>query len=223
MRHSILTLMILCFSGMIFGQSELDINYDTIKAKIEKPESDNYYPKLLKRFNEFDSTLTLQDHSLIYYGFSFQEDYLKNKPDEKHLEDLLESNDYEDIIIECQKILAKNPVSLLANNKMGYALFKLKKPESDWKKYQYRYRTIRKVIVYSGNGLSPESAFKVIYVSDEYDILYDYFEIPKIHKQTLEGMCDKFDIDPSDYYKVKIVYFDTSRELIRRQQLIDNK
>ena len=71
MRHCILILMILSFSSLIFGQSELDINYDTIKAKIEKPESDSYYPKLLKRFNEFDSTLTLQDYSLIYYKFSF--------------------------------------------------------------------------------------------------------------------------------------------------------
>lgn len=223
MRHCILTLMILCFSGMIFGQSELDINYDTIKAKIEKPESDSYYPKLMKRFNEFDSTLTLQDYSLIYYGFSFQPDYIKNKPSESQLNDLLKTSDYEKIVIECKQILDKNPVSLLANNKMGYALYKLKKPESEWKKYQNRYRTIRKVIVYSGRGLNPETAFKVIYVSDEYNILYDYFEIPKIYKQTLVGLCDKFDIDPSEYYKVKEMYFDTSRELIRHQQIIDNK
>jgi hypothetical protein len=106
---------------------------------------------------------------------------------------------------------------------MGYALFKLKKPESEWSKYQKRYRAIRKVIVYSGNGLTSETAFKVIYVSDEYDILYDYFEIPKIQRQILEGSCDKFDITPSDYYKVKVVYFDISRKLIRQQQLTENK
>jgi len=106
---------------------------------------------------------------------------------------------------------------------MGFALFKLKETESEWSKYQKRYRAIRKVIEYSGNGLTPETAFKVIYVSDEYDIMYDYFEIPKIQRQTLEGSCDKFDVTPSDYCKVKEVNFDISRKLFRQQQLTENK
>ena len=215
--------MMLCLFGSLFGQDELDIDFDKIKAEVNNQESDSFYPKLLKRFNDFDSTLTLQNYSLIYYGFSFQDNYLKNSPKEDKLDELLKSNDYEKVVLECQKILDSNPVSLLANNKMGFALFKLKKPESEWSKYQKRYRAIRKVIVYSGNGLTPETAFKVIYVSDEYDILYDYFEIPKIQRQTLESSCDKFDVTPSDYYKVKEVYFDISRKLIRQQQLTENK
>jgi tetratricopeptide (TPR) repeat protein len=215
--------MMLCLFGSLFGQDELNIDFDKIKAEINNQESDSFYPKLLKRFNDCDSTLTLRDYSLIYYGFSFQDNYLKNTPKEDKLNELLKSNDYEKVVLECQKILDSNPVSLLANNKMGYALFKLKKPESEWSKYQKRYRAIRKVIVYSGNGLTSETAFKVIYVSDEYDILYDYFEIPKIQRQTLEGFCDKFDVTPSDYYKVKEVYFDISRKLIRQQQLTEKK
>jgi tetratricopeptide (TPR) repeat protein len=223
MRHFILTLTFVCICRSIFGQTGLDINYETIKATINDKESNSYYPKILERFNTFDSTLTLQDYSLIYYGFSFQNDYLKSKPDEKILNDLLKAIDYEKAVQQCQKILDSNPVSLLANNKMGFSLFKLNKPEADWKKYQNRYRMIRKVIVYSGNGLTCETAFKVIYVSDEYNILYDYFEIPKIHRQILVGLCDKFEIDTSEYYKVEEMYFDTSRELFRQQQLIDNK
>ena len=223
MKHCILTLMMLCLFGSLFGQDELNIDFDKIKAEVNNQERDSFYPKLLKRFNDFDSTLTLQDYSLIYYGFSFQDNYLKNSPKEDKLDELLKSNDYEKVVLECHKILDSNPVSLLANNKMGFALFKLKKPESEWSKYQKRYRAIRKVIVYSGNGLTPETAFKVIYISDEYDILYDYFEIPKIQRQTLEGSCDKFVVTPSDYYKVKEVYFDISRKLIRQQQLTENK
>lgn len=223
MRHCFLTLMMLCLFGSLFGQEELIIDFNKIEAEVKDQESDSFYPKLLKRFIDFDSTLTLQDYSLIYYGFSFQDNYLRNKPKEEGLNELLKSNDYEKVVLECQKILDLNPVSLLANNKMGYALFKLERPESEWRKYQNRYRTIRKVIVYSGNGLTPESAFKVIYVSDEYDIIYDYFEIPKIKQQTLEGLCDKFSIEPSDYYKSKEVYFDISRKLTRQQQFTENK
>ena len=223
MRHYILAFIISCFFGTVFGQDELVINYESIQELISNKEGESYYPNLLKRFNEFDSTLTLKDYSLIYYGFSFQDDYLNNQPTETNLKEFLKTNDYEKIVSECLNILDKNPVSLLATNKMGYALFKLKKPEKEWKKYQNRYRAIRKVIVYSGNGLSAESAFKVIYVSDEYDILYDYFEISKIHNQSLVGMCGRFEVEPSEYYKLKEIYFDISRKLIRQQEIIDNK
>jgi tetratricopeptide (TPR) repeat protein len=223
MKHYILTIITLCLCGSLFGQDELNIDFDKIKAEVTNQESVNFYPRLLMRFNDCDSTLTLQDYSLIYYGFSFQDDYMKNRPKEDKLDELLKSNDYENVVSECRKILNLNPVSLLANNKMGFALFKLNKSESEWKKYQKRYRMIRKVIVYSGNGLTAETAFKVIYVSDEYDILYDYFEIPKIKQQSLEGLCDRFVITPSDYYKVNEVFFDISRKLIRQQQLSENK
>lgn len=223
MIHCILILIIYSFFESVYGQDELIVNYESVKTQIENKEGPNYYPNLLKRFSEFDSTLTIKDYSLIYYGFSFQDDYLRNQPDEKELDILMKSNDYEKLISECKKILDKNPVSLLANNSMGYALFKLKRPEKEWKKYQNRYRAIRKVIAYSGNGLSAETAFKVIYVSDEYNILYDYFDIPKINKQSLVGLCDMFEVDPSNYYKAKKVFFDISRKLIRQQQLMDKK
>lgn len=223
MKRSILILICICLIDPIRGQNELEIRYDKIKEVVDNPESDYFYPKLLKRYNDFDNTLTLHDYSLIYYGFSFHEDYLKNQPKESILNDLLENEEYEKLIIECQKILDKNPVSLEANNTMGLALFKLNKPESEWAKYQNRFRSIRKVIVYSGDGLSPETAFKVIYISDEYNILYDYFEIPKIRSQSLVGLCDKFVVEPSDYYKAKEVYFDISQKLLRQQQLTDKK
>lgn len=223
MKQFVLAILMVCSFGSLFGQEELTIDFDSIKAAINKTESDHYYPTLLKRFNDFDSTLSLQEYSLIYYGFSFQDDYLKNQPDEKVLIELLDSKNYGKIASVCQKILRKNPVSLLANNEMGFALFKLHKPESEWKKYQKRYRAIRKVIAYSGYGMKPETAFKVIYVSDEYNLLYDYFNIVKIEEQGLVGNCDKFIVEPSDYYNFKEVYFDISRKLIRQEQLKDHQ
>lgn len=218
--YSFIIITALCFSQISFAQDQINVNFDEIKLKIENINSESYYPKLLKRFNEFDSTLTFEDSMLIYYGFSFQTDYLKNKPKEEQLEVLANNQEFEKLRIECQKILDQNPVSLAANNKMGYALFKLGKAESEWKKYQNRYRDFRKVIVFSGNGLSCESAFKVIYVSDEYNIIYDYFEISKINKQSLSGLCDKFINEASEFYKSEEIYFDASRSLIRHEEII---
>jgi tetratricopeptide (TPR) repeat protein len=224
MKNKVFTAIFLLLCNLItFAQEELNINFDEIKMKVENVNSETYYPKLIKRFNKFDATLTLEENSLIYYGFSFEENYLKNKPKEDQLTTLNNNKEYEKLIIECQKILEKNPVSLEGNNKLGYALFKLGKPETEWKKYQKRYRDFRKVISFSGNGLSCETAFKVIYVSDEYNMIYDYFEIPKISSQSMSGLCDRFINEVGEYYKATEIYFDASRSLMRNEEIINKK
>ena len=158
MKNNILVLVLCLLFVRGYAQDELEINYDSIKVSIENPRSERYYPKLLRRYNDFDSTLTLKDFAFIYYGFSFQENYLK-KPKEDILNDLKGKEDYEALIVECKKILANNPVSLEANNTMGFAHFRLNRPENEWKKFQNRYRNFRKVIAYSGDGWSIDTAF----------------------------------------------------------------
>lgn len=204
---------------IVFGQGILKIDYSEIKAKVQDKNSSSYYPKLLQRFNDFDSTLTTEDYALIYYGFSFQDDYLKNQPDERALNKLQKEENYEGQILESKKILAVNPVSLTANDCMAYALFKTGHPETEWKKYQNRFRAIRRVIATSGNGMTCESAYKVIYVSDEYNMVYTYFNVETVHAQKLSGLCDRFEVDPTEYLPSKVVFFDISRKLLRQEEL----
>lgn len=215
-------ILLLLFSILSFqtqAQEELKIDYKEIKQRIEDPKSKDFYPTLLKRYNEFDEKLTLEEYSLIYYGFAYQDNYLKNQLDEKKLSTLEQQEKYDELISMCEKILKLNPVSLKANDLMAYSLYKTDKSETEWKKYQNRYRTLRKVITYSGDGLSCETAFKVIFVSDEYNMLYTYFDIEKVHKQTLVGLCDKFEITPSKYFQSNQVFFDISRKLLRTEKL----
>lgn len=218
MRAFLLLIFFFIFS-QTKAQDELIINYSEIKEKIENPNSSNYYPSLLKRFNDFDKELKLEEYALLYYGFTFQENYLKNQSEEIKLSKLEKDGKHEELISACEKYLSINPVSLKANDLMAYSLYKLNRPESEWRKFQERYRALRKVIVYSGNGLSCETAFKVISVSDEYDILYTYFNIEKINQQSLEDLCDKLEISPSEYYHSDIIYFDISQKLIRTENL----
>src|SRR5882757_291677 len=99
MKKNYLLVIILCHFAIVYGQGEVSVNFVDIKAKIENPESASSYSKLLKRFNEFDPTLSAGDYSLIYYGFSFQENYLKNQTDEYQLESILKSKDYEKLMV----------------------------------------------------------------------------------------------------------------------------
>lgn len=219
MKKFALLLFLLSVTTFLKAQEGLKIDYSEIKAKVEDKKSNSYYPKLLKRFNDFDSTLTIEDYALVYYGFSFQDDYLKNQPDEGALNKLQKEENYEGLILEAKKILSVNPVSLSAIDCLIDALQETGRPETEWKKYQDRFRAIRRVIASSGNGMSCESAYKVIYVSDEYNMIYTYFDVEKVHSQKLSGLCDRFEVDPTEYLPSNVVFFDISRKLLRQEEL----
>lgn len=219
MKKLLILAFILSMSILLKAQEGLKIDYSEIKAKVEDKNSSTYYPILLQRFNDFDSTLTIDEYALIYYGFSFQDAYLKNQPDERALNKLQKEENYEGLILEAKKILSVNPVSLKANDCLIYALQETGRPETEWKKYQDRFRAIRRVIASSGNGMSCESAYKVIYVSDEYNMIYTYFDVEKVHSQKLSGLCDQFEVDPTEYLPSKVVFFDISRKLLRQEEL----
>ena len=219
---AILTLSILVFS-ILNTQSQTTNTWSEIKESVTNPESKFYYPDLIERYNNFDSTLTTEDYAHIYLGYVFEDNYIRFRPDESKMQQLKEDEKYEELVKECKTILEANPVSLKANDNMGFALYKLGKEKSEWSKYQNRYRAFRKVIAYSGDGKSSETAFKVLYVSDEYNVIYSYFEIEEVKEQSLVGTCDYFKVSPSTYFQSDEMYFDISRKLIRQQEIMNKK
>jgi len=226
MKSKFVNLLIILLSATTFAQGDfkqVKVDMDSIKKQVASEKSDYYYPNLLKRYNEFDPNLTNYEYRLIYYGFVFQDDYIKNQPDEYKMLELAKNKEYEKVITECRKILKKNPVSLRANNQLGYAILKTEKEKGEWEKYRNRYYALRKAIMSSGDGLSPETAIKVIYVSDEYNIIRTYLEIKNIKRQSLVGACDMFEVEESKYYKANKIYFDISSKLIGEQELLENK
>ena len=61
------------------------VDQDKTKKAISDDASPKAYVKLLDRFNQFDTSLTLEDYRLLYYGFIIQDTYSSN-PDEKKRE-----------------------------------------------------------------------------------------------------------------------------------------
>jgi len=225
MKSKFVNLLIVLLSTTTLAQSDfkrVKVDMDSVKKQVSSEKSEYYYPKLLKRYSECDPNLTNYEYRLIYYGFVFQDDYIKNKPYEDEMLKLAKNKEYEKVITECRKILKKNPVSLRANHQLGYALFKTEEEQGEWEKYRNRYYALRKAIMSSGDGLSPETAIKVIYISDEYNIIRTYLEIKNIKMQSLVGTCDMFEVEESKYYKANKIYFDISSKLIREQELLEN-
>jgi len=219
MTRQLIILLFAIFPILTHGQNDLDIDFDEIRQIVTNPDSEYYYPKLLERYNNFDTTLTHQEFALIYYGFSFQDEYLVNQPNERDLVRLWNNEEDEKLIEACKKILERNPVSLRANYYLSRAKHSIGLPESEWRPYLDRYWAFRKVIVYSGDGLSCETAFKVIYVEDQYTMMYDYFEIKKLYEQRLVNLCDRHLVEPGEYFRGNEIYFDISRRLLRTMEL----
>jgi hypothetical protein len=216
-KKQLLVITILLVSMTVFSQNiEFEKpDYKKIEKEISQEKSYYYYPKLLKKYITSDTTMTLKEKRYLYYGYSFQDSYspyghsdfndslrtVLNK--EKHNnEELLK------IIELSDSLLVENPFDLRAINYQLYAYDKLgKKIEFD--KRINQMRIIVDAILSSGDGLKKKTAFYVIYISHEYDLLnilgfefggeqsliehYDYLKVAK-NSQKIKGFY--FDVSP---------------------------
>ncbi|GLB52538.1 hypothetical protein NBRC110019_15780 [Neptunitalea chrysea] len=212
-----------------YGQESVDFsqpNYENIEKEISKKRSDFYYPKLMEKFQKGDSTMTIDEKRHLYYGFQFQDGY--NPYARSTYKDSLQTvlkeanptkEDMKDIIRFGDLILAENPFELRTINYQLYAYEHLQMEEAFHQKLQM-FRSIIDAIFSSGNGLTEETAYYVIYVAHEYIIL-------EINEYTFEGQSlihHKYDYmeiseNPDE---VKGLYFDVSASLNSMSKMFEN-
>ncbi len=216
MKKTIISLFILfAVSASTFSQDFLEINMEDIKEKTTDDLSYLYYPILLERFSEFDETLSQEDFKYLYYGYFYTDMYSPYGGHEK--EDLFFEHyydkEYDEAIIVGQEIIAEDPINTKLLFKMVICYYQTEDKEmSD--KYAALYYGLLQIIYYSGDGLSEETAFKVINVSDEYEILSELGL--QSAGQALVGSCDRLTIDTENQEveegqePIEELYFDVS-------------
>ena len=67
-------LLILWLLLPLLSTAKVPVESD-IKARIEDPASEQYYPNLRLRYEQSDSTLTADDYHYLYYGYAYQPQY----------------------------------------------------------------------------------------------------------------------------------------------------
>jgi hypothetical protein len=134
------------------------------------------YESLYERYILNDTTLSLGDYQIIYYGQAFQKIY---NPGARHdsvralnmyLNSARDTVDFKKVLNFTQLILKDFPFNIdeiylnaIAYNKIG---------QSDLsKKWFYKYDKLVKTILSSGDGKSEKTPFIVTKVSDEYSII----------------------------------------------------
>lgn len=114
--------------------------------------NDFYYPKLLKRFESFDTTMRVSDIIALQVGYTGTESYDPYSlwPHELDVLNLVAQKDYTKALQKCDSILAINPVSLVALMEKWFSNMKLNSDST--KLHLWRYERIAYSNLWVGDG-----------------------------------------------------------------------
>ncbi|MCH5220033.1 MAG: DUF4919 domain-containing protein [Muribaculaceae bacterium] len=158
-------------------------NFEVIRAETTNPDSEYYYPKLLKSFYSNDTTMTDDGYHYLYYGSMFQEDYNPYRPYPfadrlKATEPLyykhgtLSRNEKSQIKDLAEKSLANNPLHLRQLMYLVYA-YEQSGKQNLARIWKHKLDHLLLTISRSGTGADTEHAFVVVDPSHE----FDYFNL----------------------------------------------
>lgn len=173
----IISLLLLCVTHVIAQEVEAP-DYKTIRTVIQNQKGPHYYPSLMRRYMANDSTLTLEQVRNLYYGFTLQEDFVPYQSQKKALYDIRRTlikdkgnaRHCPEAIRVAQEVLDDNPFDLLAIATMSIAYLQLQDSISH-RLWRDKQTSLLDAIVSSGDGESPATAFHVIDIEHEYEVL----------------------------------------------------
>jgi len=143
---AIISLIGLFLSLAVFGQVDSILTQQQLIQK-------GGYDKLIERFRNSDSTLTIEDFKLIYYGYQTTSVYYSkdNEFKEELIKPLNRSGQYKQVIELADSILLVNPVSIVAHFEKAFACAQLGQKELE-AFHRRRYIILCNVIKLSGDG-----------------------------------------------------------------------
>lgn len=220
----ILTLLLLTVTFSASAQKVLTVDLDLIKKNIKDKSSTFYYPSLIKRFENGDTTLTAEQFKHIYYGHSFAGDsspYSENIGLDTFFK-LYKEENFRAALPFGLKAIHADPVNLKLTFKLLICCHALEQKDSA-KLFARRYYPLLDVIYDSGDGKSIETAMVVTTVSDEYEILRDN-KLESVGQSLLDGPTDKLVLDQDSQEKepkVKELFFNVEISFAQMRKLFE--
>lgn len=149
-------------------------DYASIKTMVADPNSAFYYPKLFKKYQENDTTLSFREYRMLYYGYVFQPGYERNPKHTAEDDSIaaifakgqLTEQDLKDIVRLGIAYTEKVPFDLKRINLVHVAASELG-DNTTAGAYLHKVRMLALTVLTTGNGLSEETPFYVISESDE--------------------------------------------------------
>jgi len=199
-------------------------DYKKIKKEIQNPKSEYYYPVLYDRYVKSDTTLTILDYRALYYGFIFDAKYSpygrSDYADSLNLiydKDSLTIMDYQEIVRFENKVLEDYPFNLRDVYGLANAYYQLGDTAA-MELAGFRLNMLAETILSTGNGKTEKTAWHVIAVGHEYDILSYYGFLFGGQQSLTTGGCDYLELAPNEY-EIEGFYFDVNVLLNKQKEL----
>ena len=208
-RILILTFFTCLLTTLTWGQVVSGINFDEIKLAVSKPGNTNYQT-LLKRAAALDSTLTLNDYKLLYFGQVFQSNYSPSG-DAVGLQNankLVQAGKFDEGIAATEEYLKSYPISLSAIYLKLTALYQQKKTV-EMRPWIMLLKGLIAAITGSGDGKTEKTAMVVACVSDEYKVMSS-LQVQKTEQALTNTQCDKMTLAPNSAGLTEL-YFNVSK------------
>lgn len=201
----LLLLLVLMSSNISMAQEQgfTKPDYNGIRKAIQQPNTPLFYKRLMERFHEGDSSMTLQQKRHLYYGFIHQTHYRPYHRSEygdslrqavKTIKELIPLQNK--ILKYTDAMLQENPFDLQAITYQMNLLDVLGKTQT-LNKRRAQMHIIFDAIVSTGDGKSKETAYYVIFTAHEYALLsalgYDFGGL-----QRLTRPCDYLQLAEND-------------------------
>lgn len=218
MKQFILVAFLLISNYFLSAQKVSNIDFDAIK---KTSDSSGNYKKLLDRFVKADTTLTQEDYTTLYYGQCFQKDYDPYGTDDdfNKFKKLYQEQDFTKALPIALKMIEKKPMDMKMTFKALVCYYKLN-DEAGKLKMGTRYNNIMEAIMASGDGKTAATAFVVMCVSDEYEMMAG-MQVENT-MQSLHGDCDVMDLKKNDL-NIDKLYFNVSKPLEAMMKMFKNK
>lgn len=190
-------------------------NYKKINKAINKESSSTFYPKLMQRFFENDTTLSPEQYHLLYYGYSLQPQYSPNTDPASAdslmtliRKDQLAPAQYDLVIKYANATLAKKPFDMRYLDPLIY-VYRMQGNDALADKLEFKLGRIIETIFSTGDGLTKETAFHVISVAHEYDLLRALGFGNSGGQSLTIGQYDFLKVEENDY-GIEGMYFNIS-------------
>lgn len=202
------------FQLFLFSQQTIrKPDFKRIQKQIKKKKSKFYYPNLVKKYSR-GLSMTLEEKQYFYYGFAFLKSYqpyslykYNNK-----INRIVSSKEFS--VQNLQKLL--NYINLeLALHPFNLKLLKIKsfvykrlRDSQNLKIIEKQIHVIKDAIISSGNGLSEQTPYFIIFEENLYDIL-DFLGLKGKNKRYLDKNLELIDVGKNSKYS-KRFYFNVS-------------
>lgn len=218
MRKIYLLLILIVSHHIAFAQYEGPSapNYRQIKKEITNSESPMFYDTLFARYEQGDSTMTIEEQRHLYYGFVFHAEY--NPIDDTDYNSMIsaiinkgyfQQGDTEKIKKYAGLLLEADPFNMRALNAL-LLVFSEENDSGAYLKTAVKRNIVERAIVSSGDGISKKTRYYVIKLAHEYDILpflgYKYGGSERLEKRC---KCNSIKLR-QNHFDIERLYFDIS-------------